>query len=159
MLEQILRDCHNWPGVRRAMRVVSFADGRADAVSESLARGLFAEVGLPSPKLQVPIYDRTGIIGIVDFLFETQRTIVEVDGRAKYRNHPDSLFQEKLREDRLREAGYEVTRLSWAELVGPPQAVAHKISAAFARAAKRTTTLGDHSTRRPYLGAQRPASL
>jgi hypothetical protein len=142
-LEQILRDCHNWPGIRRAMRVVSFADGRAEAVSESLARVLFAHVGLPPPKLQVPIYDQTGMIGIVDFLFEMHRTIVEVDGRTKYRNDPDALFREKLREDRLRDAGYEVTRLIWAELVGPPQAVGHKIRAAFARAARRGTTPGD----------------
>jgi hypothetical protein len=159
MLEQILRDCHNWPGIRRAMRVVYFADGRAEAVSESLARVLFAQVALPPPKLQVPIYDRTGMIGIVDFLFEMQRTIVEVDGRTKYRNDPDSLFQEKLREDRLREAGFEVTRLIWAELVGPPQAVAHKISAAFTRAARRGVPQGDSSASRGHLGAPSPSSF
>jgi very-short-patch-repair endonuclease len=107
----------------------------------------------------VPIYDRTGMIGIVDFLFEMQRTIVEVDGRAKYRNDPDSLFQEKLREDRLREAGFEVTRLIWAELVGPPRAVAHKIRAAFTRAARRGAPQADSSASRGHLGAPSPSTF
>jgi hypothetical protein len=136
-LEQVLRDCYNWPGIRRAMRVIGFADGRAEAASESLARVRFAQIGVPTPELQVPIFDRAGKIGIVDFLFRRQRTIVEVDGRSKYRNDPDALFQEKVREDRLREAGYEVVRVIWAELVGPAQALAYKIGAAFTRAAHR----------------------
>ena len=46
------------------------------------------------------------------------------------------LRQEKLREDRLRALGYEVVRLTWADLDDPGR-VHDLITSAFARAAAR----------------------
>jgi hypothetical protein len=135
-LRTVLHDCWTWPGIRAASRVIAFSDGRAEAVSESLARVIFVELGLPVPKLQIPIHDREGSIGSVDFLFSEHRTVVEVDGRVKYRENPDALFNEKRREDRIRSAGYELVRVTWDELQRP-EIVLHKIRAAFARVASR----------------------
>ena len=71
----------------------------------------------------------------VDALFAEQRTIVEFDGRVKY-DDPDAIWREKLREDRLRELGYEVVRVTWAELFDPV-ALAAKVRRAFDRARRR----------------------
>lgn len=128
-LEEVLDGCRHWPGKLAAERVVAFADGRAESVAESLARILFVELGLPRPDLQVEIrYAR------VDFLFRGRWVVVEVDGKVKYVLDADARWKEKLREDRIREAGYEVVRLTWADLVGRPERVRTLVLEAFARA-------------------------
>lgn len=55
---------------------------------------------------------------------------------VKY-SSPEDLRAEKAREDRLREVGYEVVRLTWADL-DHPERVRAKILAAFARSAVRS---------------------
>lgn len=140
-LRSTLDRMRTWPGALAAGRVVAFADGRAESVGESRARVLFAQQGLPSPVLQREISDRGGeLVGRVDFLFDEQRTIVEFDGRVKYGRDgvvaAGVVVREKLREDWLRELGYEVVRITWDDLAHPERTAA-RIRAAFARAAAR----------------------
>lgn len=130
-----------WPGSIAADRVVSFADGRAESVGESRARVLFARQGLPTPVLQQEFSDADGeLVGRVDFYFADERTIVEFDGQVKYGRDgaaaAAAVVREKLREDRLRELGYEVVRITWADLAHPERTAA-RIRAAFARARER----------------------
>lgn len=134
-------DLHAWPYSHDVGAVVGFADGLTESVGESRLRVLFDRMELPAPILQARITGDDGaVVGRVDFLFPDERTIVEFDGRLKY--VPDGadpslvLFQEKRREDRLRELGYEVVRIVWSDLAHPERVVA-KIRAAFARAATR----------------------
>jgi very-short-patch-repair endonuclease len=98
-----------------------------------------AEAGLPAPRPQARISDADGVIARVDLLFEEQRTILEVDGKLKYVDPDDDqvLWREKKREDRLREAGYEVVRVTWADLMYHPERVRARLLAAFARAQRR----------------------
>lgn len=134
-IEQVQRDCRGWPHTRRAARALALAGPGTESAAESLARAVMALAGLPTPETQVDIHDGDGrFIGRVDFLFRELRVIVEVDGRKKY-DDPEVLWSEKRREDRLREAGYHVVRLTWADLMGPVEAVRARILAAFARAA------------------------
>jgi hypothetical protein len=128
-----------WPGSRQALRAIAFASPLAESPAESLARVVFAEMDLPTPELQVDMYDVDGHIGRVDLLFRAQRTIVEVDGLLKYRdpNDPDALVREKIREDRLREIGWEVVRVTWAQLKGSREKLRKRILAAFARGLRR----------------------
>lgn len=51
----------------------------------------------------------------VDFLYEDMKLVIEVDGRKKYEKAQD-VWDEKLREDRLRALGYVIVRLTWADL-------------------------------------------
>ncbi|MDP9398368.1 MAG: hypothetical protein M3P96_11370 [Actinomycetota bacterium] len=143
-LLRALEACAGWPGTASARRVVAFADGRAEAPSESLARVMFAEQDLPGAIPQAEIRDAYGLVGYADFLFREQRTVVEIDGKVKYsadrRDPARALWEEQRREDRLREAGYEVVRLTWADLVHHPERAAARIRAAFARAAARRPT-------------------
>ncbi|MDP9028591.1 MAG: hypothetical protein M3N46_13765 [Actinomycetota bacterium] len=114
-------------GRRRAERVVSFADGRAGSVGESLSRVRIHEAGLPRPELQVPFFDSRGKIGVVDFWWPDHNLIGEFDGVAKYvreeftggRDVADVVINEKVREDRLRAVGPNVTRWGWSIALSP----------------------------------------
>lgn len=142
-LRTALLQCQTWPGARRASRVVYFADARAESVGETRSRVLFLLQGLPSPQLQAVVVDSNGDARRVDFLFQAERTIVEFDGRLKYgrtgEEAADALVAERLREERLLEAGFEVVRLTWRDLLTPERTAA-RIRAAFARAALRAAS-------------------
>ena len=135
-LERTLERCTRWPGVRRARAALDFADGRSESPLESMGRVRFDEHGLPAPDLQVRLGDAQGPIARVDQYWEQHRTVAEADGALKYSSAND-LFAEKRREDRLREAGFEVVRYTWDEILRTPQVVVARILAAFERAARR----------------------
>jgi very-short-patch-repair endonuclease len=142
-LRSLLDTMRDWPGARNAGRVVSFADGRAESPGESLARIALDRAGLPEPILQHDIRDQSGwLVARVDFYFPEFRTVVEFDGKIKYTgeltpdaNPADVLWHEKRREDKLRELGYQVVRLTWSDCM-KPAAVRAKVRAAFARSVK-----------------------
>lgn len=141
---QDLRDvyafCRDWPGALAAGRVVYFADPSAESALESLARACFHTAGLPRPRLQVPVTAGSFHYRL-DFLFERECTVVEADGMAKYTDMA-VLRDEKLREDRLRDLGLEVVRLTWSELRQDPATVVTRIRRAFLRAEQRRSISG-----------------
>lgn len=119
---------------RDAGMVADHADSARESAGESRCWLLLRQLGGPPPALQAWIYDPLSgsSIGRVDFLFASLRTVVEFDGMLKYDDR-QALRLEKIREDRIREAGYEVVRLTWADLERPERALA-QVRAAFARA-------------------------
>jgi hypothetical protein len=121
-------------GIRIAERAVLFGDARAESVGESRLRVLFADVGLPLPLPQAEIRDKHGVLlARVDFLFERYGVIVEFDGAVKYGDGgAAALVAEKAREDRLRDLGYQVVRVCWADLSQPATVLA-RIRRAIAR--------------------------
>jgi very-short-patch-repair endonuclease len=118
------------------VRVVSdLADGAIESAGESRVRWVLTCAGLADDlEAQVWIEDG-GFRARVDFLLRRAGVIVEFDGLLKYATH-EALRAEKLREDRLRELGYEVVRLTWADLARPDRVVA-KVRAACARSVAR----------------------
>ena len=160
-LEQVLDDCRGWPGIRRVRDWVAFADGRAESALESIGRWRMHEAQLPPPDLQVVLGDLDGPVGRTDFHWAAHRTVGEADGFGKYRTADGTadfatLRAEKVREDRLREAGFEVFRFTWDEAVHRPGVIAVRARRAFARAAGRTAI--ETTPRRPSLrdAASRP---
>ncbi|WP_173077104.1 DUF559 domain-containing protein [Phytohabitans rumicis] len=121
-LLDIIEDCEGWPGVRRAREVAEFADPASASPLESISRAAFAEHGLPRPQLQAPItpYD------FADFLWSAYRVVGEADGLGKYVT-PEVLRNEKLRQERFAQMGYEVVRWTWREVFHRPDAVAHRV--------------------------------
>ena len=146
-LEDVLRVAKGWPGSRRAAEYVAFADRRAESALESVGRWRMWELRLPKPELQLPLYDRVGLMGFPDFLWEDARVIGEADGLLKYRTgdelpnprERDALAREKQREDRFRDAGYEVFRFTWEMAVHHPAELEQRALRAFARARLRHT--------------------
>ncbi|SEH68367.1 MULTISPECIES: hypothetical protein [unclassified Leifsonia] len=119
-------------GHRRALDVLSFADGRSESVLESVSRLAMYEAGLPKPELQRSFSDARGRIGYVDFAWPDFRIIGEADGDAKYldaalrggRTAERVVLEEKIREDRLRALGWTVVRWRWPAVQRPAELIA-----------------------------------
>lgn len=132
-LEECVRSTgRNRPGVRRAVLIARFADGRAESGGESRIRAFFIEHGYRLPDLQVEIVDPVDSRRVfrVDFIWylEDGRVIVgEFDGRCKFEDEtmllgraPAEVFaQAQQRESRLTLAGCEVLRFAYDDLVHP----------------------------------------
>jgi hypothetical protein len=146
-LEEVLHVARGWPGSRKAAELVALADDRAESALESVGRYRMWQVGLPKPELQVPLFDEAGLMGYPDFLWEELRVVGEADGLLKYRQEDpeappdlrdrDALALEKQREDRFRDAGYEVFRFTWEMAVHRPAVLEQRALRAFARARLR----------------------
>jgi hypothetical protein len=138
VLQLLRRDCAGWPRVQRAVDVVMCASALAESALESLARGWFAEGGLPAPELQVRLCQSADgvFVARVDFAWLRLRTVCEVDGRVKY-DDPRALWREKLREDHVRELGLEVVRGYWSDGADGGRCLVERLRRAFARGAAR----------------------
>ena len=114
-------------GMRQARRVMLFADGGAESVGESLSRLLIARAALPTPQIQFPVPSGDGHgRAICDFGWPEFATVGEFDGAEKYgrllgpgERPGDAVFAEKVREDRIRDAGLVVVRWTWSDLDDP----------------------------------------
>lgn len=125
-----------WTGAPTARAAAAFIDGRSESVGESRLRVLLADHGFPTPDVQVELRDSDGaLVGRVDFVLPTVRLVIEFDGRVKYGEGSQAVFAEKRREDRIRELGYLVLRVSWSDLTDTVTLVA-RIRQAIARAAR-----------------------
>ncbi|MCW2830257.1 MAG: hypothetical protein JWP31_949 [Aeromicrobium sp.] len=119
----------NWQGARSAKYALTLADGRAESTGESRSRYLFRRENLPTPDLQVPVFDRDGrLIGYTDFAWLEHRHLGEFDGFLKYGSIPGDprtpqqiVFDEKKREDAMRGQLLGMSRWTWVDL-DPPRA-------------------------------------
>ena len=113
--------------------MIELADELSESPGETRTRLILTSAGLPV-RSQVPIVQVGGaVLARVDFLVGG-RVIVEFDGAVKYQTGDGIvLFQEKQREDRLRELGFEVVRVIWSELDHPADVIG-RVQAALARA-------------------------
>lgn len=143
-LDEALARAARRPGVGRARHAVGLMDGRAESPGESLSRLLLRELGLPEPQPQLEVTDRYGrVVARCDFGWPDHGVVAEFDGRVKYgralapSGHPEqAVWDEKVREDLLRDLGWEVVRWVWADL-RRPDVVGERLRRAFARAAAR----------------------
>ena len=138
--EPVLQLFQGHPGIGRARRVIAFADGRSESAGESESRVVLAELGLPTPELQYEVFAPSGeLVGRCDYAWREQRTLAEFDGLIKYgrllkpgETTSAVIVAEKLREDALRDLGWQVVRWVWADLA-KPALLADRLQRAFAR--------------------------
>jgi hypothetical protein len=124
-------------GHARASAVIRFATALADTPIESVSRVAMREIGCPSPVLQLEHRDALGLIGYSDFAWPELRVVGEADGASKYldeafrsgRTVEQVVYDEKLREDRLRALGWAVVRWPWSVAMNP-HALAARLRAA-----------------------------
>lgn len=121
----------------RAVRWLHLTDAASESVGETRTRLLLTDLG-HLVRSQVRIAGADGaVVARVDLLVE-DRVVVEFDGLVKYEGAEGraALAAEKRREDLLRSMGYEVVRVTWADLARPRQ-VERLVREALARVAAR----------------------
>lgn len=142
ILDDQLAQMARWPGTRQARRAIALMDLRSESAGESASRVRLHQDGLPAPDLQQDIFDGEGkFVARVDFLWREQHTIGEFDGKIKYgrllkpgQSIEELLFEEKRREDALRDLGWQIVRWLWADLYRPG-VIRDRVLRAFARSA------------------------
>ena len=102
-----------WPGGLQALRVVRFADGRAESAFESISRWRMHLEGLSAPEPQVEVYLGTQLLARTDFFWREFNLVGESDGKGKYRMDPERGYAEKLQRERLENVGLTVVSWSW----------------------------------------------
>ncbi len=129
-LEDSTHRFDHWQGTRKARVAVRLADGRLESVGEVRSLHMMWRHRLPHPELQHTVYDDGGhIIARTDFAWIDHRHTGEFDGLMKYgRLNPhatdpgQAIAEEKVREDRVRDQSYGMTRWVWAGLAPSQQA-------------------------------------
>lgn len=115
-------------GVRRARRVIEFADGRAQLPGESVSRLQLHRLGFAAPELQVHVRGPGGEDYWVDFGFRRSHCFGEFDGEDKYRNAilrrgrsvEEVVLEEKRREDAIRGVtGWRLVRWGSSDIASP----------------------------------------
>jgi hypothetical protein len=146
LIENRLFDIAGTRGSRHASRVVRFADARSGSVGESRSRVVLHELGLAPSGLQFEITTATGaFVARTDFVWEEEGVVGEFDGRIKYgrllrpgQEAGDAVFEEKRREDAIRDLDWEVARWTWGDLAVPSQ-IGARVERARTRGARRRT--------------------
>ena len=146
LIENRLFDIAGTRGSRHASRVVRFADARSGSVGESRSRVVLHELGLAPSGLQFEITTAAGdFVARTDFVWEEEGVVGEFDGRIKYgrlvrpgQEAGDAVFEEKRREDAIRDLDWEVARWTWGDLAVPSQ-IGARVERARARGARRRT--------------------
>ena len=133
-------------GHTAARLALLFADGRSESVGESRLRIFLHQHAFTAPELQCEVLDRGGkLIARTDLGVPTCGTLMEFDGMAKYgkllsphRTELEVLRLEKVREERLWAAGWQVLRVVWADL-RDPVTLAERVRVAFDRGRRAMT--------------------
>jgi hypothetical protein len=120
-LFEVWQDRLPFRGHVRARRVLQFATHLAESPLESGSRVNMHLLGFPAPELQVEWRNFTGLIGYSDFFWRAVNRVGEADGRAKYfddelargKTLRQILYDEKVREDRVRALGPAFSRWDW----------------------------------------------
>lgn len=121
-IEEQLERQRRWRGRPRALRHLPLIDGRRESWLESYAFVLFDTWGLEAPEPQVWVDDLDGRpVGRVDGAWLEDATVLELDGRTKYRMADDELphpwLAEKARYDRMGNLGLPRVRLTLDDLL------------------------------------------
>ena len=138
-LAEVAGRCIGWRGMRQARRAMNFLDARSESAGESYSRVLLDRLGIPAPIPQYEVWHRGILVGRADFGWEEFRTLGEFDGKEKYgrllkpgQTAADAVFEEKRREDALRDLGWQIVRWIWADLYKPEE-LRRRLERAFER--------------------------
>ena len=136
-IDDVLRRCWIWPGIRRAWRAVPVIDAPSESPLESVSRLVIEWLGLPAPDLQAVVLARgVSFLARVDFYWPEFGVVGEADGAVKYADR-SVLFAEKLRQEALEQLGLVVVRWGWQEVSRRPHQLRARLESAFERGRHR----------------------
>lgn len=93
---------------------------------------LCRKASLPSPAVNAWVTLDHGIAYQADFLWRTERLIVETDSRA-FHSHREAFENDRLRDQRLTVVGFTVVRFTWRQIARDPAGVAATVARLLAR--------------------------
>ncbi|MGC4961865.1 hypothetical protein [Gordonia sp. DT101] len=111
-----------------ARAALPHANPQSESIAESFSRALIVGFDdIPTPIAQHELFTTSGIfVARVDLYWDEERMVGEVDGRGKYTadldpgEHPgDRVWDEKRREDAIRDLDETVVRWGWQECMHP----------------------------------------
>ncbi|GAA2512687.1 type IV toxin-antitoxin system AbiEi family antitoxin domain-containing protein [Pilimelia columellifera] len=118
LLPSMLRGRRGAVAARARLRL---ADGRAESRLETRVRLRLLDAGLTAPVLQAPIRDDNGrLVARADFAWPQARLVVEADGAACH-SGPEAVFADRVRQNRIVNAGWRLLRFTWQDLTPPTQ--------------------------------------
>ncbi len=133
-LRELAREWQHLGGLDMVIDALAYARRGAQTYLETLSRLTLVRLGLPEPELQVPFYDKDGLIGFADMYWPTLNVIGEADGAVKYGGQRD-IVKEKRRESRLRAKGHGVVRWMQPDILERPQQIVEQVRREGRRAA------------------------
>lgn len=138
-LAEVAGRCIGWRGMVKARRAMNFLDARSESPGESYSRVVLDRIGISPPITQYEVWNNGVLIGRADFCWEKFRTLGEFDGKEKYgrllkpgQTVADAVFEEKRREDALRDLGWQIVRWLWEDLYHPEE-LRRRLERAFER--------------------------
>lgn len=111
--EAVLRLADRHPGargVRRLRRLLPLIDGGAASPKETWLRLLIVDAGLPSPKTQIPIQERWGLVAILDMGWEEFKVAAEYDG-DQHRTDRRQYVWDQRRSRLMASMGWKIVRV------------------------------------------------
>ncbi len=132
----------------RAELALALSNPLVESAGESYSRAAFHYLGFEQPELQHDFSDLDGFIGRSDFWWpgrDGRKGVVgEFDGKGKYTDAlmrrggspEEALYQEKIREDRIRALGFAFVRWGWSHVRDPERLRRKLISAGLSPAGK-----------------------
>ena len=131
----MLTTCANLTG-RRGLKalatIIRAGEPAAESVLESISRWQMRKHKILIPQCGVPVLGDDGHNYWADFTWEHLKIIGEADGVAKYATRADHV-REKLRQEALERAGWQVVRWTWTEAVVNPTVMINRIQTAITR--------------------------
>lgn len=115
-------------GVARLEMAIELASALRESPAESLSAGHFQLAGLPAPVLQAEIRTPLGVF-YPDFYWPEFGVVGECDGAGKY-DRPNSILDEKRREQALRDAVKGMVRWLASEIMFQPWIVVERVARA-----------------------------
>ncbi|WP_170835441.1 type IV toxin-antitoxin system AbiEi family antitoxin domain-containing protein [Arthrobacter alpinus] len=125
-------------GVAAARKVIAALDIGSESAGETRTRLLISGMDIPAPEYQVRIIVR-GNAYRVDGAWWDIKLALEFDGKTKYfdfKPTEEVIYEERLRERELMEAGWSFIRVVWADLADP-ELLRRRIKSAMANAQRR----------------------
>lgn len=105
-------------GQKRARRLIEYAGALSESYAESRCVYNLMLLGHTGFHQQVQIFDGRGLLARVDFADEEAKTILFVDGAAKYAENGQQLVQrESSQFNRLIGMGYRIVRFTFSEVM------------------------------------------
>lgn len=111
-------------GSPAARRLLQAADGGARSAAERLFAQLLRQAGITGWKAnqRVAGYE-------VDYVFEASKVAIEIDGLA-FHSDPDDFQRDRVKQNALALAGWQVLRFTWLDLTEYPERVIAEVNRA-----------------------------